>query len=114
MAPRRRNLIHPASVPSFSPRPDRPSCLLIVCRYSNAGFTNERGLGLKELLHRVGHYSPSIRKDALTGLKSLFVSHPTLLGLSTTLMRLFEKVAPRITDIDPTVRAGLLGLVSQC
>jgi len=99
----------PPFLPSFPARPtDRPT---IVRRCSNAGFTNERGLGLKELLHRVGHYAPSTRKDALTGLKSLFVSHPTLLGLSTTLMRLFEKVAPRITDTDPTVRAGLLGLV---
>lgn len=45
-------------------------------RTSSAVPTNERGLNFQELLARCGHYQPNTRKDALQGLRSLFISHP--------------------------------------
>ena len=39
------------------------------------GPTNERGLNFQDLLARCGHYQPNTRKDALQGLRSLFLQH---------------------------------------
>jgi hypothetical protein len=66
--------------------------------------TSDRGLTVTELLVRVGHYSEQSRKDGLAGLRTLFTRHPTALEHTSTLMRLFEKVAPRIHDDAAAVR----------
>ena len=66
--------------------------------------TSDRGLTVTELLVRVGHYSEQSRKDGLAGLRTLFTRHPSALEHTSTLMRLFEKVAPRIHDDAAAVR----------
>eukprot|EP00040_Diaphanoeca_grandis_P029596 m.173607 g.173607 ORF g.173607 m.173607 type:complete len:972 (+) comp31735_c0_seq2:100-3015(+) len=76
-----------------------------------ASITNERGLGLAELLVRVAHHNANTRKDSINGLRSLFQQHPTLLSHTTTLMRLFEKIAPRMGDSEASVRGALILLL---
>lgn len=66
--------------------------------------TSDRGLTVTELLVRVGHYSDQSRKDGLAGLRTLFTRHPSALEHTSTLMRLFEKVAPRMHDDSASVR----------
>ncbi|KAJ1918454.1 rRNA processing protein [Mycoemilia scoparia] len=41
--------------------------------------TNTRNHTLKELLVQIKHFSPSVRKDAIMGLRDLLTQHPTLL-----------------------------------
>ena len=59
----------------------------------------------QELLGRSTHYSHSVRREALQGLRSLLDRHTEqVLHDPTLMMRLVEKIAPRISDENDGVR----------
>lgn len=71
----------------------------------------QRNLSLTELLGQSTHYSPKIRKDALSGLVELLQSHPTELHHHAS--KIIHILAERITDADKPVRATLKDLLSN-
>ncbi|KAI9137021.1 hypothetical protein BKA69DRAFT_1128606 [Paraphysoderma sedebokerense] len=68
--------------------------------------TNKRNLTLKDLLSQLKHYSASVRKDALVGLKDLIVTYPHLLRLHTH--QILTSLLKIIIDEDPATRSTLL------
>ncbi|KZV72568.1 hypothetical protein PENSPDRAFT_649670 [Peniophora sp. CONT] len=72
--------------------------------------TTKRKLSLDDLIAQLKHYSPSTRRDALSGLRELLTAHPSL--LLPALPRLLTSTARLISDDDQSVRKGLLSLLS--
>eukprot|EP00947_MAST-08B_sp_MAST-8B-sp1_P001019 g1019.t1 len=70
---------------------------------------NQRQQGLAELLPKVGHYSASVRKDALWGLRDLFGRHPQ--AIAPNLGRVLEAVLECTVDTDAQVREALRALL---
>lgn len=69
---------------------------------------NKKGLTLKELLQQTSHYSPKVRRDALTGIKDLFLKYPA--ELTSHKYAVIEKLRERIGDDDKMVRETLYQL----
>ncbi|CAN6687257.1 unnamed protein product [Malus baccata var. baccata] len=69
---------------------------------------NKKGLTLKELLQQTSHYNPKVRKDALLGMKDLFLRYPEELRLHK--YAVVEKLRERIGDDDRLVRDTLYQL----
>ncbi|CAM6100933.1 unnamed protein product [Calypogeia fissa] len=72
---------------------------------------NQRKQTLKELLVQVTHYSERMRRDALMGLKDLFGKHPKELVMHAVVV--IEKLSPRITDTEKSVRQALVLLLQS-
>jgi hypothetical protein len=66
---------------------------------------NSRNLTMKELLTQSMHYSPSVRKEALSGLFDLVQKHPWV--VSEHLSTLLLQTLPLLSDPDEAVRGGL-------
>lgn len=62
---------------------------------------NNKGLTLKELLQPASHYGAKVRKDALLGIKDLFLKHPEELKLHK--YAVIEKLPEHIGDDDRAV-----------
>ncbi|KAB1219903.1 Testis-expressed sequence 10 protein [Morella rubra] len=69
---------------------------------------NKKGLTLKELLQQTSHHNSKVRRDALMGIKDLFLKHPTELRLHK--YAVIEKLRERIGDDDKVVRETLYQL----
>lgn len=69
---------------------------------------NKKGLTLKELLQQTSHYNPKVRRDALMGIRDLFLKHPAELRLHKHAV--IEKLRERIGDDDKVVREALYQL----
>ncbi|KAB1205900.1 Testis-expressed sequence 10 protein [Morella rubra] len=69
---------------------------------------NKKGLTLKELLQQTSHHNSKVRRDALIGIKDLFLKHPTELRLHK--YAVIEKLRERIGDDDKVVREALYQL----
>ncbi|KAF8012918.1 hypothetical protein BT93_I0932 [Corymbia citriodora subsp. variegata] len=69
---------------------------------------NKKGLTLKELLQQTSHHNPKVRRDALMGIKDLFLKHPDELRLH--IYAVIEKLRERIGDDDKLVRETLYQL----
>ncbi|XP_028777518.1 uncharacterized protein LOC114734142 [Neltuma alba] len=69
---------------------------------------NKKGLTLKELLQQTSHHNPKVRRDALAGIKELFIKHPTELKLHK--YAAVEKLRERIGDDVKVVRDSLYDL----
>ncbi|KAJ1843311.1 rRNA processing protein, partial [Coemansia sp. RSA 2703] len=70
--------------------------------------TNSRNLTLKDILSKLRHYSPVIRKEALAGLADLIAIHKDI--LKTELGPIIEGSVRLIVDNEPAVRRSLLRL----
>lgn len=66
---------------------------------------NRKQQTLKELLMQTTHHNTSVRKDALSGIKDLFIRHPKEIKLHK--LAIIEKLSPRISDADKGVRETL-------
>ncbi|XP_057836505.2 uncharacterized protein LOC131046734 isoform X2 [Cryptomeria japonica] len=66
---------------------------------------NRKQQTLKELLMQTTHHNANVRKDALYGIKDLFIRHPKELKLHK--LAIIEKLSPRISDADKGVRDSL-------
>ncbi|KAK7407066.1 hypothetical protein VNO78_08706 [Psophocarpus tetragonolobus] len=74
-----------------------------------AGFAvNKKGLTLKELLQQTSHHNVKVRRDALVGIKDLFIRYPAELKLHKYAS--LEKLRERIGDDDKVVRKSLYDL----
>ncbi|XP_054819603.1 uncharacterized protein LOC129318695 isoform X2 [Prosopis cineraria] len=69
---------------------------------------NKKGLTLKELLQQTSHHNPKVRRDALAGIKELFIKHPTELKLHK--YAVVQKLRERIGDDIKVVRDSLYDL----
>ncbi|KAI4324720.1 hypothetical protein MLD38_030180 [Melastoma candidum] len=69
---------------------------------------NKKGLTLKELLQQTSHHNPKVRRDALHGIRDLFLNHPEELSLHK--YAIMEKLRERISDDDTVVREVLYRL----
>ncbi|KAG2683092.1 hypothetical protein I3760_10G016800 [Carya illinoinensis] len=69
---------------------------------------NKKGLTLKELLQQTSHHNPKVRRDALLGIRDLFLKHPAELTLHK--YAVIEKLRERISDDDKMVRETLYQL----
>ena len=72
---------------------------------------NVRHMGLDDLLQKVEHYSPAVRKDALWGLRDLFARHAH--KLLPNLSKVLEGVLDCSVDVDAEVRAALRTLLES-
>eukprot|EP00775_Hariotina_reticulata_P010124 gene10124-10282_t len=70
---------------------------------------SERNLTLKELVAQLSHHNANTRKDALTGLQQLLLSHPLEARRHTAL--LLEALATRVSDGEQQVRTALVPLL---
>ncbi|XP_061362457.1 uncharacterized protein LOC133306194, partial [Gastrolobium bilobum] len=70
---------------------------------------NKKGLTLKELLQQTSHHNAKVRRDALIGIKDLFIKNPAELTLHK--YAAVEKVRERISDDDKVVRKSLYDLL---
>ncbi|XP_019425729.1 PREDICTED: uncharacterized protein LOC109334416 isoform X2 [Lupinus angustifolius] len=66
---------------------------------------NKKGLTLKELLQKTFHHNAKVRRDALTGIKDLFIKYPEELKLHKNAA--VDKLRQRIGDDDKVVRKSL-------
>ena len=71
---------------------------------------NSRGLTLRELLNQVSHYSPSVRKEAVAGLRDFFTMHSST--LSVHVGAVFDRVSEMVSDSDGTVRKEFRSLMN--
>ncbi|GAB4849228.1 hypothetical protein Ancab_004039 [Ancistrocladus abbreviatus] len=69
---------------------------------------SNKGLTLKELLQQTSHYNSKVRKDALLGIRDLFLKYPEELRLHR--LAVIEKLRERISDDDKLVRETLYQL----
>ncbi|KAG8375029.1 hypothetical protein BUALT_Bualt10G0057100 [Buddleja alternifolia] len=69
---------------------------------------SRKGLTLKELLQQTSHHNAKVRKDALLGVKDIFLKHPNELKLHK--LAVIEKLRERIGDDDKFVRETLYQL----
>uniref|UniRef100_A0A6N2N696 Pre-rRNA-processing protein Ipi1 N-terminal domain-containing protein n=1 Tax=Salix viminalis TaxID=40686 RepID=A0A6N2N696_SALVM len=72
---------------------------------------SKKGLTLKELLQHTSHHNAKVRKDALMGMKDLFLKYPEELKLHR--YAVIEKLRERISDDDKTVRENLYQLLKS-
>ncbi|KAK9090537.1 hypothetical protein Sjap_023714 [Stephania japonica] len=72
---------------------------------------SKKGLTLKELLQQTSHYNAKVRKDALIGIREVFLKYPGELRLHR--LALIEKLRERITDEDRVVRDTLYQLLKS-
>ncbi|KAJ9181301.1 hypothetical protein P3X46_009441 [Hevea brasiliensis] len=72
---------------------------------------SKKGLTLKELLHQTSHHNAKVRKDALMGMKDLFLKYPEELKLHR--YAVIEKLRERISDEDKMVREALYQLLNS-
>ncbi|KAG6754021.1 hypothetical protein POTOM_042029 [Populus tomentosa] len=72
---------------------------------------SKKGLTLKELLQHTSHHNAKVRKDALMGMKDLFLNHPEELKLHR--YAVIEKLRERISDDEKTVRENLYQLLKS-
>ncbi|KAF9680808.1 hypothetical protein SADUNF_Sadunf06G0159900 [Salix dunnii] len=72
---------------------------------------SKKGLTLKELLQHTSHHNAKVRKDALMGMKDLFLKYPEELKLHR--YAVVEKLRERISDDDKTVRENLYQLLKS-
>ncbi|KAI8562907.1 hypothetical protein RHMOL_Rhmol03G0071900 [Rhododendron molle] len=70
---------------------------------------SRKGLTLKELLQQTSHHNSKVRKDALTGIRDIFLKHPAELRLHK--LAVIEKLRERICDDDKLVRETLYQLL---
>ncbi len=71
---------------------------------------NSRGLTLREILGQISHYSPAVRKEAMSGLKDFFSLHPNTLAMH--IGAVFDRVSDVVSDSDPAVRKEFRSLIS--
>lgn len=64
----------------------------------------------QDLVSQLGHYSPKVRRDALTGMTELFAAHPE--ELTKHVVIVIEAIGGKASDVDGAVRAALLKLLS--
>ncbi|XP_031127752.1 uncharacterized protein LOC116029851 [Ipomoea triloba] len=69
---------------------------------------SKKGLTLKELLQQTSHHNARVRKDALVGIKDIFLKYPVELKLHK--LAVIEKLRGRISDDDKLVRETLYQL----
>ncbi|VFQ59440.1 unnamed protein product [Cuscuta campestris] len=69
---------------------------------------SKKGLTLKELLQQTSHHNAKVRKDALVGIKDIFLKCPDELKLHK--LAVIEKLRERISDDDTLVRETLYQL----
>ncbi|XP_020218662.1 uncharacterized protein LOC109801907 isoform X2 [Cajanus cajan] len=69
---------------------------------------NKKGLTLKELLQQTSHHNAKVRRDALIGIKDLFIRYPEEQRLHK--YAAVEKLRERIGDDDKVVRKSLYDL----
>ncbi|KAF7818845.1 Pre-rRNA-processing protein IPI1 isoform A [Senna tora] len=69
---------------------------------------NKKGLTLKELLQQTSHHNPKVRRDALAGIKDLFIKYPS--ELKSHKYAVVEKLRERIGDDVKVVRDSLYDL----
>lgn len=72
---------------------------------------SKKGLTLKELLQQTSHHNPKVRKDALIGIRDLFLKYPAELKLHK--YAVMEKLRERISDNDRVVRETLYQLLKS-
>ncbi|XP_021623442.1 testis-expressed protein 10 homolog isoform X2 [Manihot esculenta] len=72
---------------------------------------SKKGLTLKELLQQTSHHNAKVRKDALMGMKDLFLKHPEELKLHR--YAVIEKLRERVSDEDKVVRETLYQLLKS-
>ncbi|XAR53187.1 hypothetical protein NMG60_11021631 [Bertholletia excelsa] len=72
---------------------------------------SRKGLTLKELLQQTSHHNPKVRKDALAGIRDIFLKHPAELRLHK--LAVIEKLRERINDDDKLVREMLHQLLKS-
>ncbi|KAI5658924.1 hypothetical protein M9H77_27717 [Catharanthus roseus] len=72
---------------------------------------NKKGLTLKELLQQTSHHNAKVRKDALIGIRDIFLKHPAELKLHR--LAAVEKLRERICDDDKLVRETLYKLFKK-
>lgn len=72
---------------------------------------NKKGLTLKELLQQTSHHNAKVRRDALMGIKDLFIRYPAELQLHK--YAAIEKLRERIGDDDKVVRKSVYDLFKK-
>ncbi|KAA8518460.1 hypothetical protein F0562_015934 [Nyssa sinensis] len=72
---------------------------------------SKKGLTLKELLQQTSHHNPKVRKDALIGIRDIFLKYPAELKLHK--LAVIEKLRERISDDDKLVRETLYQLLKS-
>ncbi|EJD51895.1 hypothetical protein AURDEDRAFT_181478 [Auricularia subglabra TFB-10046 SS5] len=87
-----------------------PSQSITAENDDNGAPKTRRNLSIDELFVQLRHYSATVRRDAISGLKELLKAHPQLLESSLT--QTLRSCAPLVTDEDTTVRKALLSFFS--
>ncbi|CAI0424681.1 unnamed protein product, partial [Linum tenue] len=72
---------------------------------------SKKGLTLKELLQQTSHHNARVRKDALMGMRDLFLKYPE--ELRSHRYAVIEKLRERISDDDKMVRENLYLLIKS-
>ncbi|CAI0391121.1 unnamed protein product, partial [Linum tenue] len=72
---------------------------------------SKKGLTLKELLQQTSHHNARVRKDALMGMRDLFLKYPE--ELRSHRYAVIEKLRERISDDDKMVRENLYLLLKS-
>ncbi|KAL4562598.1 hypothetical protein LXL04_026624 [Taraxacum kok-saghyz] len=70
---------------------------------------SKKGLTLKELLSQTSHHNAKVRRDALIGIRDIFLKHPAELKIHR--LTVIEKLRERMTDEDRVVRETLYQLL---
>nr|GEX73374.1 testis-expressed sequence 10 protein-like [Tanacetum cinerariifolium] len=70
---------------------------------------SKKGLTLKELLQQTSHHNAKVRRDALIGIRDIFLKHPA--ELKTQRLSVIEKLRERMSDEDKIVRETLYELL---
>lgn len=70
---------------------------------------SKKGLTLKELLQQTSHHNAKVRRDALMGMRDIFLKHPPELKMQR--LSVIEKLRERMTDEDKIVRETLYQLL---
>ncbi|CAI9274234.1 unnamed protein product [Lactuca saligna] len=70
---------------------------------------SKKGLTLKELLQQTSHHNAKVRRDALIGIRDIFLKHPAQLKMHR--LSVIEKLRERMSDEDRIVRETLYQLL---
>ncbi|KAI3713299.1 hypothetical protein L1987_71874 [Smallanthus sonchifolius] len=70
---------------------------------------SKKGLSLKELLQQTSHHNAKVRRDALIGIRDIFLNHPA--ELKKHRLTVIEKLRERMSDEDKIVRETLFQLL---
>ncbi|KAI3813070.1 hypothetical protein L1987_17786 [Smallanthus sonchifolius] len=70
---------------------------------------SKKGLTLKELLQQTSHHNAKVRRDALIGIRDIFLNHPA--ELKKHRLTVIEKLRERMSDEDKIVRETLFQLL---